>query len=223
MAVRYNVLYDENGDVIDPTFYVQNMSTTAGEFNVGLDRDNFAQGTIVTADVNTSTYVFNFIGTSTWYNSDTPYATDRATTSWQGGAGNDAAGIGNRSFTLPQECHLRVYWSGTWSWGGAYSWAPLGARPTHTDTFDTVRIRVTVDGVEVIVLGPFEDGAQFNSAFGCGSIQLDAGTHEVRVEAECKRMVAQTDVVGGSDTTASICTNTCTFNSRSLLTVPRVR
>lgn len=213
MALRYAPTYDENGDVINPAMFVEGMAVFAGEFNSGLDRDNLPPDSLVDGNILDESFTEVFGG-----NTDDPFALDNTTTAWQGGEGNDTAGIGNFPFTLEQDAHVIVYWSGSWSWDGTYSWVPAGtARVDHTDTFDTIRIRGTIDGREVFMLGPFEDGAVKCATFGTGSIQLQAGSYTLRIQAESVRRIAQNDQADGQTT------NTCTFDERSTTIVVRIR
>jgi hypothetical protein len=218
MGQRYAELYDENGGVIDPAFFTQDMADFAGELDGGLDRDNFAANDIVSGDVNTSGgRVFNLMGTDYFYNTQTTYAPDKNITSWQGGTGNDASGVGYLQFTSLQDGHFDIHWSGYWFWDGAYSWVTAGARPDTTDTFDTLRLRVTVDGIPVCIAGPFEDGLQYGATYMCGAIQLPAGTHTVRVECEVVRRIAQSGELDG------VCTNTVHIDERTLTCLGRIR
>lgn len=215
MSNVYAPLYDEANNVIDPTFFVQSMGLLAGELNAGIDRDNLPEGTIVTADV-AAQRVFNDISDGS-FNTDSTHVPDRYTTSWQG---TGPSGEGYSEFTTLQDEHFDIYWSGCFSWDDTapYSWnGGSGTGANREDIFDTVRFRVTVDGVQVILLGPFEDGNLDHAAYGCGSIQLLAGPHVVRVEVELCRRIAQSGQVVG------IVTQDLTIRSRNILTLARLR
>lgn len=214
MALTVTPMYDENGNVIDPSFYVEGMATHAGQFNNGIDRDNMPPETITSADVDGEEFT---LISDISQESETQFALDSQATVWQGGNGTDASGIHSIAFTLPQSAHVTIYWSGEWEWNGNYSWVPDGSRPNHTDTFDTIQIRATINGDVLFVLGPFEDGMTYGAAFGVGTIQLPAGAYTLRVEALPQRMIAQTMLADGP------CTNTCTFNDRQLTGLARMR
>lgn len=214
--LRYLPIYDENGNVLNPAVYVRGMATMAGEVNGGLDQDNFAVGAVGSADL--TAHPFNLSLGDTYIASETAYSPDSNITGWQGGTGNNASGIGTVTWTTEQECHYDVHLSLSWSWSGVYSWVPPGlARPDRTDTFDTIQIRVTIDGATVCLLGPFEDGPVEMSAYGCGAVVLPGGTHTMRVEVYPVRMIAQDMQEDGP------CTNTVTFDHRTCLAVGRVR
>lgn len=220
MAQQYRLNWQETGDALAPDFFVDDASTFAGEINGGLDRDNFAPADIVSAelDASGSSRVFN---ATRGNNTATPWAAARGTTSWQNGDPSASTGgnnLGISTWTSTQDSQYDVHWSGEWSWNGSYSWVAAGTRPTQTDTFDTVQIRVTIDGLLVgCVAGPFEDGDQKWSTYIVGGIQLPAGTHTALVECRAVRIIAQNGQEDG------ICTNTCTFGERALTILERIR
>ncbi len=212
MSLRYTPKYDENGDIDDPSFFVEGMGDFAGEFSA-LDRDNFPAAALLAAEVDGSLgRVFTTIYGG---NTDTNFVPTMTLTGWQnsksGSTTIGADNLGIATFTTLQDGHFDIHWSGTWSWDGAYSWVAVNAGLiTENDTFDTLRLHITVDGVEIAIAGPFEDGASQWGAYMVGAIQLPAGTHVVKVECEVVRRQAQEDSLSGQ------CTNTCTFNERAL-------
>jgi len=209
-------IYDENGDILAPEFFVESQAKLAGVLNSGLDRDNFAQNDIVAADVNTAARVFNKVVPD---GDNTAWSPNMANTSWQAGTGTStgANALGYKSFTLTEDAHCDVSWGGTWSWNGTHSWVAAGARPDHTDTFDTVTIRVSISGQECFTLGPFSDSTAYCSAQGFGAIVLPAGDYVLLVEAKVVRIVAQTGDEDGA------CTNTVTFTDRHGLVIAGYR
>lgn len=214
MSLQYTPLYDENGDVIDPAFWVQGAATFAGVINGGLDRDNLPANTIVAAEVTSN--AFTFIEA---FNTDDSFAPDMENTGWQNGTGTTTGtnNLGILEWTAEQDAHYDIYWSGTWAWNGSYSWVEVGARLNQTDTFDTVMLRITVDGVPICTAGPFEDGMDYGSTYMCGSIQLPAGQHTLKVECKVVRLIAQSGQESGQ------CTNAVEFDSRSVLAIGRMR
>lgn len=220
MGQRYVQEYDENGNAIDPAFWLENNNTYAGEFNGGLDRDNLPQATIVAAEVTGNP--FNTVRSGATTSNYTP---DMTRTDWQGGEGTGTAGIDNAEWTAATDAHYDIYWSGRWSWNGAYSNTSAGAagdRPTDADpqvnVVDTMTLRMTVDGTTVAVAGPFEDAADNWATFMCGSIQLPAGAHTFRVECLAARQQAQNE--GAID---GACVNDVTFADRCRVILQRSR
>lgn len=218
MSNRYLPLFDENGDVINPAFFTEGMGDMAGEINGGLDRDNFAQADIVLAEVDDSVgAVFATLGDS--YATDTSYVPDQQITTWQGGTANDASGLGYAQWTAEQDAHYDIMWNGTWSWGGAYSWSGFGTGVDTVNDVDALRVRITVDGVEVAVSALFEDGAEFFACYLCGSIQLPAGTHTLRIECE----IANRYIQVATESVHEPCENQPTFGSRTFTILQRTR
>lgn len=218
MSQRYTQGYDENKNVVNPDFFEEGMHTHAGEWNGGLDRDNFPQANLLRSEVDTqggTVRVFTDYRQS--YASDNTYTPDMATTQWQGGTDNDLAGIFYRSWTSLQDEHVDIHANLSWSWSGSYSHVGFGVRPTHTDTFDTVMYQIVVDGIVLATAGPFEDGAVNWSAYLCCSAQLAAGEHTIRMECLVVRRVAQSGALDGR------CTNTLSIESRSLIVVRSFR
>jgi hypothetical protein len=215
MGQKYRQGYDENGGVIYPAFFVDGMGDLAGEFNGGLDRDNFAQADIQYSDLDSGTNsVFLYLDDE---KSDTDFIVNSAITEWQGGTGNNADGIAIINWTAPQDAHYDVHVSVSWVVSGSYSWVTAGTRPDRTDTFDTILLRVSIDGIALAFAGPFEDGDNPWSTYLCGSIQLPAGTHSLQVECQVVRRIAQDGQVDGP------CTNTFTIQSRSVVVMGRFR
>lgn len=215
--LRYIPVYDENDDAIDPTFFLQAAGDFAGEISGGLDRDNLPANTIASSEIDATVgNVFNDVQA---FSTEDAYAPEMTVTGWQGGAGTTTGttNLGILSWTATQDGHYDIHWSGEWSWNGAYSWVTAGARPDRTDTFDTMRIRVVVDGDPVCMAGPFEDGMIYGSTYMIGSIQLPAGPHTLRVQCEVARRIAQDGELDGQ------CTNTITFADRTILAIGRVR
>lgn len=216
MALRYTPLYDENGNVIAPEFFLEGASVYAGEINSGIDRDNMPPNTIASGDISSGD-VFTTVADLS-VNTNDNWSADSSSTTWQGPNGNGTAGLGYRAFTLAQPAHIQVFWSGMWTWNGSWSRSStVAGRPDHEDTYDTIRIRATIDGVEVFVLGPFEDAMVGGSAFGTGSIQVQAGPHVLLMQVECVRRTVQTGLTDGP------CVNTVTFDDRALTGIARYR
>ena len=223
MAQEYRQNWDETGNVIDPSMWLEDNNVLAGEFNGGLDRDNIANNSIVAGDLPTAAiHVIRGGGASN--NSNTGYTPDRKLTDWQGGAGTGASGINLLTWTSGQDAHYDIHSSVYWSWNGAFSRVSAGTaanRPTDanpwTDTYDTVMFRITVNGVIVATAGPFDDGMEYDSVYMVGAIQLPAGTHTARVECLICRRIFQSGEVDG------ICTNTLTVNARAFAMLERRR
>ncbi len=224
MGLTYRQQYDENGNVLDPSFWVEDNNELAGTFNGNLDRDNFASGDIAATEV--VYQAFNQLHSSA---TDTSFAPVMATTDWQGGEGTAAAGIDSLTWTSTQDAHFDVHWSGTWSWNGAASnndqqGAAAASRTVSSivyDEFDTIEFRVSIDGSVVAVAGPFDDNADFLSTSLVGSIQLPAGVHTLRVEA---RMFRRTfPPLSSAENGSALCTNTVSIDSRATAVLERIR
>lgn len=214
MGQRYAPLFGENNDIIAPDFFVQGMADLAGEFNAGLDRDNLPSATITSADLTANVFFETFYAAT-----DTAYVPDMESTSYQNGTGTTtgANNLGILSLDLAQDAQVDVHWSATWSWDGSWSEVGDGVRPERTNTVDTVTMQIDVDGNAAAPLGPFEDGASYNSVYGVASFQLPAGPHTLRVRVQAVRIVVQSMQEDG------VCTNNVTFGSRALLAVARYR
>ncbi len=218
MSSVYRQSYDENGGVLDPdAVFLDDENTLAGEFNSSLDRDNFAAADIVTGEIDASTgRVFTETGSSAV--SDTTYSPTMTTTDWQGGGGNGADGIFRCAWTSTQEAHIDVHLSAEWDWTGAYSYATNGAaRPDTRQTYDTLALKITLDGVPIAFGGPWEDGDQYWATFLCGSAQVPAGSHVLTVECEVVRRVWQTQEADG------VCSTVLAFRSRAVTILERFR
>lgn len=222
MGQRYVQEYDENANVIDPTFWLENHNTYAGEFNGGLDRDNLPQATIAAAEVNGRPFtVVHGDGTATGF------SPDQTNTDWQGGAGTGASGIDAYTWTAAQDAHYDAHVSVAWTWGGGAvpSWVQTGTagdRPTATapqvDIVDTISFRLTVDGVVLAVAGPFDDTASEWATYLIGSIQLPAGTHTLKLECATFRRKWQE-----SGPAEGPCTYAVTINDRTRTLLERRR
>jgi hypothetical protein len=215
MGQVYRQGYDENGNVINPAFFTDGMSDLAGAFNSSLDRDNFAQNDIILADIDGDVGdAFLFLSSQ---KTDTSFSPNMEATEWQGGEGNDASGINYITWTATQDSHYEFHFSVSWSWNGSYSWVSAGTRPDRTDTFDTIMLRASIDGVTLSVAGPFEDGDVRWSTYMVGATQLPAGPHTFKIECQVVRRVAQSLQVD------SACLNDCTINSRACVIMGRFR
>ena len=224
MGQRYTPSFDENADVICPDFYLDGMGDFGGELNGGVDRDNLPQSTIARTECDTSLgRVFNQTGAS--FNTDTNFSPTMTITEWQGGilgapAGSASLGLFTSTWTALQDAHYDIHASLTWFWDGSYiggSVVSTGSRPDTVTTFDTLMLRITVDGIEIAVGGPWDDGDVYWSTYLLGSIQLPAGVHTLKVECMVVRRECQTGLTSGK------CINTVVFNSRALVVLERDR
>lgn len=192
MSLRFIPEYDEDGNVINPEFFVSGTATFAEEINGGLDRDNYPQANFSESELDMSPdSVFT---TAHPLATDTDYTPDLNNTGRQGGTAIGASGIGYLQWTSVQEAHVDVQFGLTWTWGGAtWSLTDNGAARPDTETYvNVVTFIGTVDGQVVFTLGPFEDALKEESTYGCGSIQLDQGTHTFSVWCVVQRIVCQT-------------------------------
>ena len=212
-------IYDENGDILAPEFFVESQAKLAGVFNSGLDRDNFGENDIASGEFTAADRPFNAVHQNT---SETTYPPDITLTSWQGADGNDGSGIHSETFTADADGLYLLYWSGAWSWSGAYSFSTSGGAADRADTkdvVDTIRFRIVVDGspVKGAMSLPFEDANEYHSTYLVGAIVLAQGTHTVGVACQCARRVTQTMAVRGG------CTNQPSILERILLIRARER
>jgi len=216
MGIKHIPEYDENDDVIDPSFFEKNASDFASEINGNLDRDNFPAATLAVGEIDRSTDAVFTTLHSIGLTSDDDYACDIQNTGVQGGTTAGATGIGLETWTALQDAHYDFHWSVGWSWDGAtYSITNNSAdlvlpdeRDEYRNQIDTILFIGSIDGVVVFTIGPLDDGLDRQSAAGCGSIQLPAGYHEAKVEAIVVRRSPQSGLTYGR------CTNTPTITSR---------
>jgi hypothetical protein len=215
MGLKFHQGCDENGNVINPEFFTEGMADLGGEFNSRLDRDNFAKADIVDDDLDGGVpSVFLFLSSE---KSDTSFSPDMTLTDWQGGDGDDANGIADITWTAPQDAHYDVHVSIGWTWNGSWSWTTSGTRPDRTDIYDTIMVRINIDGNTLAIAGPFEDGNIQWATYLCGSIQLPQGYHELKIECQVVRRIAQNGQEDGP------CTNDVTINSRAVVVMGRFR
>lgn len=217
MSLVYTPLYDENGNIIDPTVFTQGAGVFAGVLNSEMDRDNLPINTIDAGEL--SGDIFTMSPANLAFNTEDDWLPDMDVTGWQNGTGTTtgSTNLGILSWTAEQDAHYDVHWSGSWFWDGAYSWATAGSRPDRTDTFDTIRLRITIDGINIGMAGPFEDGADYASTYMIGAIQLPAGAHTLKIECQVVRRIAQNGEEDG------ICTNNVTFTDRTVMVIGRMR
>lgn len=202
MSYVYRQRHTSTGDVIDGAWWNANQNEFAGMFNGGLDRDNIEANTI------TSAMLVNGACVEVQYEAEV--SGDVATmtaTEWQT--------IDSYTLTADVDTLVEVDWSGGWTWNGAWSIAASGDGTTYVA--DTVSIRVTIDGVTVCESGPSEDLFQADHVALIGAAPVSAGAHTVDVQY----LVAQRNYYDLS--IAGVCTNTLTFDVRTLVLVQRRR
>lgn len=188
MGQRYRFTFTENGDVLDPTQWVEDNNELASEFNGYLDRDNFARNDIAQTEItaNAFTEVESFPST-------TSFTPDQSTLTWQGGAGNNASGVFQSEITCSVDCLLVCEVNLTWTWANGGTWSKAGTGPTASpwtlSTFatDCIQFRVVVDGVEVARSGFFDDTHQKYGTYLVGATVVTAGVHIVSVECAVGR------------------------------------
>ena len=219
MANEYRQNWDENGNILDPSMWLEDNNRLAGEVNGGLDRDNFPANTIVSTEMSGGDFVEVQMDST-----NTAYSPDRTSTDWQGGSAAGATGLAMEEWVGEEDEHVDVHFNATWSWNGStsiYEAGSTGNRPTQTDPneqyYDTVELRLVVDGNVVATLGPFDDGAEYAATYGVASIQLPSGNHKATAECRCARRSIQSGSLRG------VCTNTITFTARSLVVLERFR
>jgi hypothetical protein len=214
MGSSYRQSWDEDGNVIDPAFFVEDMNALAGEFNGNTDRDNYAAADIAAGEVAYQT--FNHVPQVA---TDTPFSPDMATTDWQT--------IDTLTWTATQDAHYDGHWSGEWFWNGSASYTNVVDTTARTNPslnytdIDTIELRVCIDGTPISVAGPFDDNAQYLAAAMVGAAQLPAGVHIATLEARMFRRTWQTGA--SAQMTAAVCTNAVTIGSRTLMFLERDR
>jgi len=191
MGQRYRFNWNDENDVLDPTAWVEDNSEFAGEFNGYLDRDNFARADIVKAEIVDESFTVVDSQTST-----TTYTPDRQVVSWQGGGGNGALGIFQRTVTCDVDCALSVECNLTWTWASS-AWSMVSdgaAAPGEVSTFRTncVRFRIVVDGVDLCRTGFFDDTHRYFGTYLVGATVVTSGQHVVSIECEVSRRTWET-------------------------------
>jgi hypothetical protein len=204
MGQRYRFTFTENGDVLDPSQWVEDNNELASEFNGYLDRDNFARNDIAQTEItaNAFTEVEAFSVTVA------PYSPDKTTVSWQGGLSSDADGIFGEDIECDVDCLLVCELCFTWEWDKdltEYSMTGEGPESSTNifvskSTVDTAQFRITVDGVEVARSGLFEDMHHRYGTYLVGSKVIPAGVHRVAVECALMRRRWEGLRQGGSNT-----------------------
>jgi hypothetical protein len=188
MGQRYRFTFTENGDVLDPSQWVEDNNELASEFNGYLDRDNFARNDIAQTEIQVGAFTEVF---ANGYGAS--YTPDKDTLGWQGGAGVNANGIYLQSVPCPVDCLLVIEVSLSWIWANAGVSSKTGAGPTgapwtvSTFATDTIQFRVLVDGVEVARSGFFDDTHQYYGTFLVGDAVVTSGAHRVSVECAVGR------------------------------------
>lgn len=188
MGQRYRFTFTENGDVLDPSQWVEDNNELASEFNGYLDRDNFARNDILQAEITAN--AFTKIDSNGYTTAYTPSQQDIG---WQGGNGVNSAGIYTRDITCPVDCGLVVEASLSWMWNSAGATSITGsgstASPWISSTFasDTIQFRVLVDGLEVSRSGLFDAIHQYYGTFLVGAKVVTSGVHTVSVECSVNR------------------------------------
>lgn len=205
MGQRYRHNYQETGDIIDPLFFVLDNNEMAGEVNGALDRDNFASSDIAQNEV-----VARAFTRVDPFTSSTAYVPENLTTSWQGGNGNDAAGLFEQTITCTVDCLLVVETALEWTWGGA-AWSNTAFGTGAQLISDTLQLKISVDGVLVAISGFFEDMHLSYATYLVGPYIATAGDHVVRVEVQLGRRAYAGLAYNGTNL------NDVTFNTRSLI------
>lgn len=189
MGQRYRFTFNEAGDVLDPSSWVEDNNELAGELNGYLDRDNFGSADIVQAEIvaNAFTMVESFGSTTT-------FAADRTNTGWQGGGATGASGIFREDITATVDCGLCCEMNVSWAWAKTTAqYSVTGGGPTGTPwtvstfTVDTIQFRILVDGLEVARSGLFEDMHHNYGTYLVGATVVTSGVHIVSVECSLNR------------------------------------
>lgn len=216
MGQRYRFGFQEEGDVLDPTFWVYDNNEMGAEFNGYLDRDNIDRATILQAEI-----VEDQFTTIDRYTSDVAFTPDRQAISWQGGGGNDADGLFRKEITCAADCVLSVEAHLTWRWDDA-AWSMLSSgavSPGETSTFRTncLRFRLTVDGVDVCRTGFFDDTHRYYGTYLVGATVVTSGTHVVTLEVEATRRLWETLAIYNNNS------GDVSINTRQLLVIQEKR
>jgi len=211
MAWKHRQRRANQNDIIDPEDWTVNLREFADEANGYLDRDNFRERQIEPLLVKEGT--FNKVRVT---RSTADYILDGTTTAFE------SPSMLTQEFTEQQNGMMIVEASGTlhFQFGRAWVHDPRVRIPSSvgnillfkrkktadspnvitSEGFQTVSIRLLVDGIEVGRCHSVPEFTSFQSYYICGAIPIESGTH--RVEVEAKTAITE-NFLDGDETTAS--------------------
>lgn len=207
MALRYRQDYFENGNIADPTPTLRAFNEFAGEWQY-LDRDNLAKNAVVEANVIAGTFV-----SVTSDPQSTDATPDTTSTGWQyQDASNNT--LNSVTVTPADEALLVVEWSGSHQFDTSYG--TLGRETVTIGSltyyaWDSIRYRLTVDGIVIAQTGWLTDGQRWNGPYLVGATPVTPGPRVVRLEIQMARIVT------GLGTIYSACINVPTLKARELV------
>lgn len=204
MSQRYRRERMRNGMVAAPDALNQNQNEYAGEVNGYLDRENIPQDAITEAKI--------VAGTFTRYLSDPKTDTitlDPTSQEWQNGDATTADPIHAVSDTLAYDAHVHVEWS------GGIEWAAV-------TTGDAIRVRITINGIEVATTGFISARRVWSAPALSGDLPQQAGPIDVVVQAMAANITQEIPSPGIFAIDGGI-TNDVSLTDRELLVEIRSR
>lgn len=172
MSQRYRQERAHNGHIADPTPLNLNNAEYAGEWTY-LDRDNVPEACITEAMVIQGSFT-----TITDDPRSNAITLDSTSNEWQRADAASGAVINESTITMTSDGTIEVEWSGTWVWTGGAGFAVAGVAE------DAIRIRVTIDGVEIASSGWIGARHEWEEINLSGVIPVQAGARYVQVWAQ---------------------------------------
>lgn len=176
MAHKFYQRYVQEGDITDPRDWTLNQQDLIEEFNGRLDRDNIDQSVVTTTMIKGN--AFSIIRNVDHAEGAADVALEGGTIAWRSGDGTNT--LGRIEVDLSSAALVWVWWSGYWEWTG-------GGFPSSISSIssvNTVRFRLTIDGIEVSRIHKSPGYRLFDCGFCVGSLAVDPGPHVIEVQAK---------------------------------------
>jgi hypothetical protein len=231
MAWKHRQRRANTNDIIDPEDWTANLREFADEVNGNLDRDNFKERVIEPFHVKQGT--FNKVRV---VRSTNDYILDGNTTAF-------STSMLTQELVESVNGMIIVEASGTFYFNHGVTWTkdphvkPEGPLPRvlfkknktantpdqiTNEGFQTVTVRILVDGVEVGRCHSIPEFTALQSYYVCGAVPIETGSH--RIEIEAKTAIVN-NYLGGEEVSASEdgSTRSVRFYHQNLVTTVRRR
>jgi len=208
MAFRYRQVNVQDGDIVDPDDWNENLRELTGEFNSYLDRDNIQEGSIRTRMINTE--AFHSVYTDSTV---TSFTLDGKSVQWAGGDATAADGVNFLEFEADVDGIITCEWSGTWAFNNDQMNEEADARPKKNQV---ASFRILVNGLTVAELYRSPDSRTNDSGYLVGAAPVGPGTVRVGVEVRMFKVDNKSGDIYSADNDFSV-------NRRSLLVIYRRR